>query len=46
MIGSPEMSFTLKSDPDKLSVRLNSSPCDPCTVNIGCADPDPTTISR
>ena len=40
-IGEPEISFTLNKDPDKLSVILNNSPCEPCTVNTGFVEPDP-----
>jgi hypothetical protein len=44
-IGKPEISFTLNSEPDKLSVTENNSPCEPCTVNIGDAEPDPITTN-
>ena len=45
-IGKPDISFTLNNDPDKLSVILNNSPCEPCTVNTGCDEPEPYTINE
>ena len=45
IIGRPDISFTLNNEPDKLSVTENNSPCEPCTVNIGCAEPDPITVN-
>lgn len=45
MIGRPLISFTLNSEPDKLSTILNNSPCEPCTVKSGCADPDPNIVT-
>jgi hypothetical protein len=43
-IGKPEISFTENRDPDKLSVIENSSPCEPCTVSTGWAEPEPYTV--
>ena len=45
-MGNPEISLTLNNDPDKLSVKLNNSPCDPSTLKIGCADPEPIIRNR
>ena len=39
------MSPTLNSDPDRVSVTVNNSPCEPCTINKGDADPDPITVN-
>jgi hypothetical protein len=44
-MGIPEISFTENRLPLKLSVTLNNSPCEPCTVNTGSADPDPNTVN-
>ena len=45
-IGKPEISLTENKDPLKLSVMLNNSPCEPCTVNTGKAEPDPYTVNE
>ena len=45
-IGRPEISLTENKDPLKLSVTLNNSPCEPCTVNTGKAEPDPYTVNE
>jgi len=43
--GVPEISFTENKLPLKLSVTVNKSPCEPCTVNTGNADPEPYTVN-
>ena len=40
----PEISLTLNKDPESESVTENSSPWEPWTVNMGCVEPDPTTV--
>ena len=44
-IGNPEISFTEYNDPDNESVIEKSSPCEPCTVNTGCDEPEPYTVN-
>jgi len=43
-IGRPVISLTENSDPDKESVMANSSPTEPCTLNMGCAEPEPSMV--
>ena len=45
-IGNPEISFTEYNDPDNESVIEKSSPCEPCTVNTGCDEPEPYTVNE